>query len=604
MTLSRTKALRHPLPNQASTNQPSSLPCNGADLVLETLVAAGVTQCFGYPGGAIIPLYDALYRRKAQQPTCPLTHFRTTHEQHALHAADGYARVTGKVGIVFLTSGPGATNGVTGIANAYLDSIPMVVIAGQVSQRLVGRDAFQEVDFTGITTPVSKHSFKITRAEHLASKLLKAFEIASSGRPGPVIVEIPKDVLLAPVQLSSSAVSHPEETPEVLFYSEHHEATGNTNYYQLQKATDALLKAKRPVIYAGGGVIAAGASQRLLQLAECLDAPVVNSLMGLGSIPRSHPLSLGLVGMHGLSAANIALSRADTILALGVRFSDRVLGKPNTFAPQATLIRVDLDPTEHGKNVAADHLLYMDVDEALKLLLKRFNPVKRPQWHQEIALYHEPLRQDNAQLKRCLALLGEQVQEACVATDVGQHQMWTAQYFPFKRPRQWLTSGGLGTMGFGVGALLGALLGTPTAQHAPTSTQISAPDSGVPLLVTGDGSLRMSMMELLSLQKLGRPALIVVLNNGQLGMVRQWQHHFCEDRYQETSLEDGTNFVALASAMGIASYRAEDYDAFAACLNDLPQPLNHLVLIDLHISPDCGTYPFVPPDASLESMIY
>jgi len=557
---------------------------NGALILIEALVKEGVNQCFGYPGGAVIPFYDALcqYNKEtlsADNYKKELRHWRTTHEQHALHAADGYARATGKVGVAIVTSGPGATNSITGLANAYMDSIPLVVIAGQVSRRLIGRDAFQEVDITGIVTPITKHSFTLQSASEIASIISSAFEIACSGRKGPVLVEIPKDILTeVPI-----AQRPPQKRPKI--------TQPPINYYQLQKASDALRLAKRPVIYAGGGTIAAQASTLLLQLAKCLHAPVVNSLMGLGSIPRNHPLSLGLVGMHGSAPANIALSRADVILALGVRFSDRVLGKPCTFAPQATLIRVDLDPTEHDKNVAEDHLLQMDIKEALKLLLKRFDPQQRNLWHKEISLYEQPLRRESVLLERCFKALSTLVKDAYVATDVGQHQMWTAQYFPFSRPRQWLTSGGLGTMGFGVGALLGSLFSNEQRD-------------GIPLLVTGDGSLRMSMMELLSLKQLGIPVIILVLNNGSLGMVRQWQQHFCDSRFQDTTVEDGADLALVARAMGIQSITVEDPETFIQVLDTLHLPLNKPLLIDLHIPSHYGAYPFVPPDSSLDAMIF
>jgi len=545
------------------------LKMTGAHLVVEQLLVEGVTQIFGYPGGAVIPLYDALH----DYPQ--INHVRTTHEQHALHAADGYSRATGKVGVAIVTSGPGGTNAVTGIATAYLDSVPLVILSGQVPSALMGRDAFQEVDITGVVTPISKHTFLVKSAHELPSILHRAFKIAMEGRKGPVLIDLPKDLLMThitdkqKIQDVNLALYTPAKRPDTAL-----------NYYQLHKITDALHASKKPIIYAGGGVIHSDASDLLLTLAQTLDAPVVNSLMGLGSFPRTHPLSLGLVGMHGSVAANLAITKADLIIAIGVRFSDRVLGKPHEFAPNATIIRIDIDPTEFGKNLEEDYTLRMHATPALQALLKRINPLSHPNWHKELALLHHPLDKVSQSIETLFKNLHQSYSDACIATDVGQHQMWTAQYYPFTRARQWLTSGGLGTMGFGLGAAIGAAVATQKRV----------------VLITGDGSFRMNMAEMLTVKRLNLPITVVMINNGTLGMVRQWQTLFQKKRYCETDLDDGVDMCGIISAMGIPSYRV-------AITEQLQPKTDGPQFIEVLLDQDAGVYPIVPPGKGMQEMI-
>lgn len=538
----------------------------GAKLVIEQLLEEKVTHVFGYPGGAVIPLYDALY------DVTSLKHIRTTHEQHAVHAADGYARASGKVGVAIVTSGPGATNAVTGIATAYMDSVPLVIISGQVPRALIGRDSFQEIDITGVVTPITKHAMAISSADELAGAVSSAFRIATEGRKGPVLIDVPKDVF---TELTTQKVIRRESRGMEM---------QTINYYQLNKVADAIAKAKRPLIYAGGGIIHAQASELLLNLAEKLDCPVVNSLMGLGSIDRTHELSVGLVGMHGSVAANLAMTQTDLIIAAGVRFSDRVIGKPKEFAPSAQVIHIDIDPTEFGKNIEEDYSLKLDIKTAFKCLLKRFDQMEHKIWRREIKRLSLVESSSDKSIEQYMKIIARNMGDAPVATDVGQHQMWTAQYYPFKRSRQWLTSGGLGTMGYGMGAILGAVIAS----------------DGPGVLITGDGSFRMNMPEMMTMKQHNLPVTVIMFNNKTLGMVRQWQALFQEKRYSETNLDDGIDMCAVIRSMGVPSHSVNTPEALETALKNPPPGPR---FIEIHLDPNTGVYPIVPPGKGINEML-
>ncbi len=541
----------------------------GAEIVLACLRDHQVDTLFGYPGGAVIPLYDALHRQGQG-----FTHVRTAHEQGAVHAADGYARTTGKTGVVIATSGPGATNTVTGIATAFMDSSPLVILTGQVPSSLLGRDSFQEIDITGMTVPITKHNFLVRKIEDLEETLHQALVIANSGRPGPVLVDITKDVLLDQCAYRG-----------FIGYKEPVVATEG----DLDQALKLIRQAKRPVIYAGGGVGMGDAAATLLDLATKGDIPVVNTLMGLGSIPRSHPLSLGLVGMHGFPEANDAISKSDLVIAVGARFSDRVTGAPGTFAPSAKIIHVDIDPTEFSKNVQVSLRLRGQVDIWLKALVHGIDPMDHGDWRREIASSVKPISFVNHMLTPAsiIGLVAGRLSEASVVTDVGQHQMWTAQYWPFQRTRQFITSGGLGTMGFGMGAAMGTAKGIA--------------DQPV-VLITGDGSFRMNSNELSTLAEAQLPVTIILMNNGALGMVRQWQKLFQDRRYEETCITDSIDYVKLAEAYGIQGFDVstpQDLQEALAWEGLGKEP----VLINCRILKDEDVWPIVPPGKAITNFI-
>lgn len=550
----------------------------GADIIVETLIEQGVSTVFGYPGGQVLDLYDALY--KAQDR---IHHVLSSHEQHACHAADGYARSTGKTGVVIATSGPGATNLVTGIATAYLDSVPLVAITGNVSTALIGRDSFQEVDITGITLPITKHNFFVTDIHELADTLREAFRIASSGRPGPVLVDIPKDIQSASTDFLRNGRVKPEENPRV-------------SETKLQQALEMLNESVRPYIYIGGGALRAGCANEIMELAERLDAPIGTTLMGISTIPTDHPRYLGMEGMHGHYVSSKAQSEADLILAVGARFSDRATGNVQKYAKNAKIIHLDIDAAELNKNVQADLGMAGDIQDALRRILEQIPQKKLPVWNERI----EELRQHGQQafehdnnthaltpyaLMTCIARYIQP--DTPVVTDVGQHQMWAAQYFPFSLPRTFITSGGLGTMGFGLGAAVGAAFGTGKRT----------------ILITGDGSFGMNLNDLATVKASQVPVVIVVLNNKVLGMVRQWQTLFYSQHYSHTDLEGrDTDFVKIAEAFGIPGFHIRNLEEMEETMAKA-MAKSGPVLIEAAIDKDEFVLPMLPPGGSMDMII-
>lgn len=543
---------------------------NGAQTIVHALKTQGITQIFGYPGGAIMPLYDALYESG-------LDHLLCRHEQGAVMAAIGYARATGRVGVCIATSGPGATNLITGLADALLDSVPIVAITGQVGTALIGTDAFQEVDVLGLSLACTKHSFLVESAEALPETLSKAFLLARSGRPGPVLIDIPKDIQLT--EIASQPVL--ESVPELPQPAEE----------ALARARQLLAGAQRPVLCAGGGVGIAQAVPALRQLAEMTQLPVVSTLKGLGAVPASWPTWLGMLGMHGNPAANLAVQQCDLLLMVGARFDDRVTGKLDTFAPHASVIHLDIDPAELGKLRQPQVALAGDLNQLLPALQQ---PLAIDDWRRHTlalkAQHHtsQPPTGDAIYVPSLLrAFSDRKPASTIVTTDVGQHQMWTAQHVAFDRPEGFITSGGLGTMGFGLPAAIGAQMGCP---HAPV------------VCITGDGSFMMNLQELATLRRRSLPVKIILLDNQRLGMVKQWQQLFFDQRYSETILTDNPDFLALAQVFGLAGERI-------TCQHQIPQALENLFASAgayfLHVIVDetHNVWPLVPPGASNEQML-
>ena len=556
----------------------------GAQILLECLHREGVTTLFGYPGGAVIDIYDELSRS-------PIQHVLVRHEQAAVHAADGYARASGKVGACLVTSGPGATNAVTGIATAYCDSIPMVIITGQVSTPLIGNDAFQEVDIVGITRPCTKHNYLVKDIKQLAVTLRQAFYIARSGRPGPVLVDLPKDIAQATCEFV-----WPEEV-RMRSYNPTHKP----NLVQLRRAAELLLQAKRPLLLSGGGVISANASEELKTLAERFSIPVVSTLMGLGGFPGDHPLWFGMVGMHGCVAANTAMTQADVLVAVGTRFADRVTGKLSKFAQNARIIHIDVDPTSIRKNVNVDVPVVANCKEALSGLIDVLVASgEKVHWHEDHAEWVSSLstvrKEKPLNYYKDMVIKPQNVVEAVaeitkgdaiLSTEVGQNQMWTAQFYSFIRPRTLLTSGGLGTMGYGLPAAIGA--------------QFAHPDKLV-IDMAGDGSIQMNIQELATIVQNKLPIKVIILNNCNLGMVRQWQELFYNQNYESTCMEAQPDFVKLAEAYGAEGYRiVKEADLMPMLRTALASP--NPAIIDVRVAKEENVYPMVPSGAALDEML-
>ncbi|WP_320008720.1 biosynthetic-type acetolactate synthase large subunit [Maridesulfovibrio sp.] len=558
----------------------------GAQIFLECLKKEGVDVVFGFPGGAVIDIYDEL-------PNYPFKHILVRHEQGAIHAADGYARATGDVGVCLVTSGPGATNTVTGIATAYMDSIPVVIFTGQVPTPLIGNDAFQEVDIVGITRPCTKHNYLVKDIKDLAFTVRQAFYLARTGRPGPVLVDLPKDIMQQKFEF---------EWPEDVSLRSYNPNL-KPHVRQIKKVAKLIKGAERPLIYAGGGVISSGAEDELTWLAKSLNIPVTATLMGLGAFPGDDPLWLGMLGMHGTYAANMAINNADLVLAIGARFDDRVTGKVSTFAPKATLVHIDIDPTSIQKNVAVHVPLVADCKGALSALKSEMEPnldsvdweVAHAVWVRQVQEWSEthPLRykkSDSEFIKpqRVVEKVYEISNgEAIVATEVGQNQMWAAQFYKFKRSKSFLSSGGLGTMGFGFPAAIGA--------------QMAFPDKLV-VNIAGDGSIQMNIQEMMTAVCNNLPVKIVILNNGYLGMVRQWQELFYNRNYCETCMDAQPDFVKLAEAYGAAGYRITEEKDLEPVLKEAfanGKP----TIIDVRVDPEENVYPMVPAGASLTDML-
>jgi len=548
----------------------------GAQIFVECLKEQGVDTIFGYPGGAVLNIYDALYDAEDS-----IKHILTSHEQGASHAADGYARATGKVGVCLATSGPGATNLVTGIATAYMDSVPMVAFTGQVSTELLGRDSFQEVDITGITIPITKHNYIVKDVQNLQNVIREAFTIAASGRPGPVLVDICKDVTAALCEFTPGGKSVPEPLPQV-------------DENEISHLARLIAESERPLFLAGGGVGISGASNELVQLSELVSIPVATTLMGMGSFPGSHQNYTGMVGMHGTRTSNMAVSKADLIIAAGMRFSDRVISDSSKFGKNAKIVHIDIDPAELGKNIGVDMKIVGDVKKILEGLLAQYKGGRKSQWLSEVqnsgkAVISKKPATDNFTPKEVINTLYRLTKgEAIITTEVGQNQLWAAQHYIYDKPRTFISSGGLGTMGYGFGACIGA--------------QVACPEKKV-INIAGDGSFRMNCNELATAVEYKLPIIICIMNNRVLGMVRQWQTLFYKGRYSNTNIDRGTDFVALAKAFGAEGIKVTCREEIEAAFKQALASTDVPYLIDFDIHEDESVFPIVPPGKPITELI-
>ena len=554
---------------------------SGSQIVIECLIEQGVDTVFGYPGGAILNIYDALYKNSNR-----IRHILTAHEQGASHAADGYARSTGKVGVCMATSGPGATNLVTGIATAYMDSIPLVAITCNVTQSQLGKDSFQEIDITGVTMPITKHNFIVRDVKDLADTIRKAFYIAQSDRPGPVLIDIPKDI-------TSAITEYEAVDPSKLDFNLPSKKIPFPSEQQIENAAKLINESQKPFIYAGGGVITSEASDELFSFATKANIPVAMSLMGKAAFPNKHELSLGMIGMHGTYAANTACDNCDLLLAIGCRFSDRVIGEAAKFAKHAKILQIDIDPTEVNKMINVDDALLGDIKSILVELTAKIQKKEKTQWNSQIEEWKKIVppsynKKQDLSPKFIFEYVNSQVKEdTIITTEVGQHQMWTAQFYDFTKPRTFLTSGGLGTMGYGTGAAIGAKFANPdkTVVH-----------------FAGDGSFRMNCNELATIEHYQLPIIIVILDNHALGNVRMWQTLFYEKRYSNTTLDFGPEWTTLASAYGIQGYHVKNEKEFKDAF-DKALKSGKPAVIDAEIFLDEMVFPMIPPGKSIEYLL-
>lgn len=573
-----------------SVNKEASKPAlRGAEILVKGLIKNGVDTVFGLPGGAVLHIYDEIWRFREE-----ITHYLVRHEQGAVHAAEGYARATGKVGVVLVTSGPGATNAVTGIATAYMDSIPLVVITGQVPSTMIGTDAFQEVDTFGVTLPIVKHSYLVKDVRDLEAIIDEAFQIAKSGKPGPVVIDVPKDI-------TAQVCDNPRKLHAEYLFENREEPVDETT---LEIIVERLINAEKPIFYVGGGVVTADASDELMRVVEILQTPVTPTLMGLGGFPTAHKLSLGMLGMHGTYAANMAVSESDLLVAVGVRFDDRVTGKLATFAPNAEIIHIDIDPSNIGKikkphiSLVADaktalHEIAGKLEKSSKNKLEKGRSSRKNWWKKlddwklSVPFACEYSKTEIKPQQVIEELYRATKGDAIIVTDVGQHQMWAAQFYPFKRSRQWLTSGGLGTMGFGLPAAVGA--------------QLAFPGEKV-VAVVGDGGFQMTNQEIITAIQYDIPLKVVIMNNGYLGMVRQWQEMFYDRAYSEVDLSISPDFVKLAAAYGALGLRAEKPEDLSRVLEE---GLNYkgVTIFDIVVSKEENVFPIIPAGQDTRNMI-